>query len=174
MSNQTLIWASFIVSWLSLLFMKNEDVRRFMPVGLVSAILTTIVMEIGIVSNWWLPKELSFPFANMSIFSYGAYLVGTIWIFKYTYERFLLYITANAAMDLILSFLLVPWFVQLGLFEVYVPSLMLFSIATLMAVIIYGYHMWQTGDIKLELVPNVKPAAVKPLIKDPSEDPDEE
>lgn len=173
MTNETLLWASFIISWLSLLFLKNEDVRRYMPVALFAGIMTTIVMEFGIVLGWWLPIEDVFPFLHMSVFSYGAYLAGTIWIFKYTYGHIGRYLVTNAIIDFVLTFGLTKWFVQLGLFEVYMPAYQRLLISIFLAVLLYGYQMWQSGELKIELVPHVRPAAVKPLVNDPSDDLDE-
>jgi len=173
MNNHTLLWASFIIPWLSLLFLKNEDVRRYMPVALFAGIITTIVMEFGIVLGWWLPTEDVFPFLHMSIFSYGAYLVGTVWIFKYTYGHIWKFLATNAVIDFVLDFGLSKWFIQLGLFEVYMPSYQLFFITISLAFLLYGYQMWQSGELKIELVPHVKPAAVKPLVNDPADELDE-
>jgi len=163
LSNQTLLWASFVVSWLSLLFLKQTEIRRYMPVALFGGLVTTIVMELGITLHWWLPTETVFPFVNMSIFTYGPYLIGIIWIFTYTYGRFWLFMVTNAVTDFILTFLLANWFVQIGIFQFYIPSYQLLLMALLIAVLLYGYQLWQTGAAGAEALPGLQPAAGKPL-----------
>lgn len=167
MSNQTLLWASFVISWLSVVFLKKEDLRRFMPVALFSALLTTIVMELGISLNWWQQAETVFPFISMSIFTYGAYLVGTIWIFKYTYSRFWLFMLTNAIIDFILVYFISNWLVQLGIFQIYLSTFYRFLMSVTMAVLLYDYQVWQEGEVvSFRSFPSVQPAASKPLDED--------
>jgi hypothetical protein len=173
MSNQTLLWASFVLSWLSTLFLKKEEMRRYMPVALFCMLVFAFIIESGISLHWWAVKESSFPLINIPIFVYGAYLVGTIWIFKYTYGRFWLFITTNIVLDFILIFFLINWFVQRGVWAFYISYFQVLLITTALAVLIYGYQMWQEGEAslfkRLNFSSNVQPAASKPL-KDDNED----
>ena len=53
MSNETILWATLILPWLSLIFMPKEDIKRYISVGLLSTILCIIVIEAGIRHDWW-------------------------------------------------------------------------------------------------------------------------
>lgn len=175
MSNQTLLWASFVFSWLSVLFLKKAELKRYMPVALFGGLVATIVIEMGITLNWWATQETVFPFVNMPIFNYGSFLVGIIWIFKFTYKRFWLFLATNAVIDFILTGPLDSWLVNRGVLELYdITHFQLFLMAIGNAIILYSYQLWQEGEASpfksLNFSPNVQPAASKPL-KD-NEDPD--
>jgi hypothetical protein len=85
----------------------------------------------GITLHWWATKETVFPLVNMPIFNYGSFLVGILWIFKFTYKRFWLFLATNAVIDFILTEPLDKWFVSRGILELYdITSFQLFFLAT--------------------------------------------
>lgn len=168
MSNQTLLWASFVLSWLSVIFLKKTDLKRYMPVALFGSLVATIVIEMGITLHWWATKETVFPLVNMPIFNYGAFLTGIIWIFKFTYKRFWLFLSTNVVIDFILTGPLDKWLVNRAILELYdITSFQLFLVATGNAIILYWYQLWQEGDASpfqiLKYSQNVQPVASKPL-----------
>ncbi|AIF51826.1 hypothetical protein [Pelosinus sp. UFO1] len=168
MSNQTLLWASFVLSWLSVLFLKKTELKRYMPVALFGGLVATIVIEMGITLHWWATKETVFPLVNMPIFNYGSFLIGIIWIFKFTYKRFWLFLATNAVIDFILTGPMDKWLVNRGILELYdITSFQLFLVATGNAIILYWYQLWQEGDASpfqiLKFSQNVQPVASKPL-----------
>jgi hypothetical protein len=168
MSNQVLLWASFVISWLSVIFLQKAELKRYMPVALFGALISTIVVEAGVTLNWWVTKETVFPFINMPIFIYGSFLVGIIWIFKYTYNRFWLFLAINAVIDLILTFPLNNLLVNRGILQMQnISNFQLFLVATGSAVLLYWYQLWQEGDAspfkKLSISSSLQPAANKPL-----------
>ncbi len=168
MSNQVLLWASFVISWLSIIFLKKSELKRYMPVALFGALFATIIVEAGVTLNWWVTKETVFPFINMPIFIYGSFLIGIIWIFKFTYTRFWLFLAANAGIDLILTFPLNNWLVNRGILQMNtISNLQLFFVATGSAVLLYWYQLWQEGDAspfkRFGLSSKLQPAAAKPI-----------
>ncbi len=177
MSNQTLLWSSFIISWLSVIFLKKEDLKRYMPVALFGALLSTIIIEAGTTLNWWSTKETVFPLINMPIFIYGSFLVGILWIFKFSYKRFWLFLATNACIDLILIIPLDNWFVRRGILELnnITPLQMLF-LSIVHATLLYSYQLWQEGEaspfkrLNVNLSSNVQSAASKPLRDDHDEE----
>ena len=174
MSSQTFLWGSLILPWLSVFFLSKEDLRRYMPVALFSVLVTTIITEVGTTLALWRPTETIFPLVSMPPFTYGAYLVGTIWIFKYTYGKFWIYLSTNIVIDLFLTFVIANWMEQLGIFELYITPATRFLITIAMAIILYGYQMWQAGDVNTEMVPNVQPVAAKPLVKNSNDESDDD
>lgn len=142
-----------------------------MPVAMFGALFATIVVEAGVSLNWWVTKETVFPFVNMPIFIYGSFLVGIVWIFKFTYNRFWLFLATNAVIDLILTFPLNNWLVNRGILQmITISNLQLFFVATASAVLLYWYQLWQEGDAspftRLGISSNLQPAAAKPLDDD--------
>jgi len=163
LSNQTILWASVVLAWLSTLFLKKEEIRRYMPVALFCSLAFAFIFETGISLQWWAVKESSFPLINIPIFIYGPYLIATIWIFKYTYGRFWLYLVTNIVLDYILIFFLIDWFIQRGVWDAYISYFQVLLITTLLATLIYGYQMWQEGKVIFATAPNLQSAASKPL-----------
>ncbi len=145
-----------------------------MPVALFCSLAFAFIFEAGISFQWWVVTEPSYPLINIPIFIYGPYLVATIWIFKYTYGRFWLYLVTNIVLDYILIFFLIDWFIQRGVWDAYISYFQALLVTTFLAVLLYGYHMWQMGEVAIEMVPKVKPAAVKPLAKDPNDEADDD
>lgn len=163
MSNQTLLWLSFVLAWASTLFLKKEEMRRYMPAALFCIVALTFILEAGITLQWWVVTETTFPLVNMPIFIYGSYLIGTIWILKYTYGRFWIFLATNIILDFILIFFILDWLVQRGVCIFYISYFQVLLITTLLAVLIYGYQLWQEGAAVLKTTPGVQPAASKPL-----------
>ncbi|MDD4766077.1 MAG: hypothetical protein PHF87_00640 [Desulfotomaculaceae bacterium] len=48
MNNQLILWSMMLLPWLTLFLMKRDDLKRFMPVGLLGAITSMIAAEAGI------------------------------------------------------------------------------------------------------------------------------
>jgi hypothetical protein len=174
MSNQTIIWASLVLAWVSILFLKKEELRRYMPAGLFSSLAFAFIFEAGISLQWWAVTESSFPLINIPLFIYGPYLIAPIWIFKYTYGRFWLYLVSNIVLDFALIFFLIDWFIQRGVWEAYISYFQVLMITTGLSVLIYGYQIWQSGGTLFETSPSVQPAACKPLNEDLSDKPDDQ
>jgi hypothetical protein len=145
-----------------------------MPAALFCMVVFTFILEAGITLHWWVVTETAFPLVNMPIFVYGAYLVGTIWIFKYTYGRFWIFLATNIILDFILIFFILDWLVQRGVCIFYISYFQVLLITTLLAVLIYGYQMWQEGEALLKTTPSIQPAASKPLNEDLVDKPDKQ
>lgn len=174
MSNQTLLWTSVVLAWLSTLFLKRSDLKRYMPVALFCSLAFAFIFETGISLHWWAVKEPSFPLINIPIFIYGPYLIGPIWIFKFTYGRFWLFLVTNIVLDYVLIFFLIDWFIQRGVWAAYISYFQVLLITTALAILLYGYQMWQEGMTTLETTSVLQPAANKPLDEDQmSSKPDE-
>jgi len=147
MTVKLLLWIAWLVPWFSLLFLKQDVVKRYMPVSVFTALLVTIVFEIAYALRWWELTEWIVPWGfitNVS-FVYGLFVVGTIWIFYFTYRNFWLFLAVNAAVDALQAF------VFDGLFEgrvyrlVRVNDFHVFLLMVGIAFVIYGYQRWQEG-----------------------------
>lgn len=145
-----IIWSSFLVPWLSLFFLDKQTIKRFMPVAIFASLLVTVQNELAYTYKWWVVKETILPqIITYFPFVYGAFLVGTIWIFYFTFGNFKLYLLINLAIDALFAFPLNEWFESLGLYKLvnYTNWEILFTF-TLMAVLIYLYQLWQQEVLK--------------------------
>ncbi|HEX3010894.1 MAG TPA: hypothetical protein VHQ70_02500 [Syntrophomonadaceae bacterium] len=161
MSNQALLWGTLIVSWLSLLFMKKENIKRFMPAGLLAQFISIIVTDMGVGYGWWYARETTYPFALLVTFIYGLVPIA-MWILNYTYERFWLYVVVDVVANTIFAFFILPWFGSRGIIG-FNASLLLFILATLVSFIMYGFQMWQESSVINNFSVKLHSVAAKPL-----------
>lgn len=171
MSNQMLLWSSVALAWLSTVFLRQADIKRYMPAALFCSLAFIFIFETGISLRLWAVTEPSYPLVNIPAFVYGPYLLAPVWILKYTYGRFWLYLTTNIVLDYLLIFFLIDWFVRRGVWVSYISYFQILLITTTLSVFIYGYQRWQESEPVRAAVPDLQPAAGKPLDEDPADRP---
>jgi hypothetical protein len=171
MSAQVISWSLFILPWLTLLFMKREDVKRYMPVGLFSIVATTFIHDTGITLGYWVVWHAAFPLNEMLPYFYGLIPVLTMWIFKYTNGKFWVYLFANALIDIGFSFYYLNAFLPgRGIYALAgITSFQVWLINLGHATVLYGYQKWQENTL-LPAVKNLfafrRPAAAKPSFEE--------
>jgi len=146
--NQIILWSLLVVPWLSLIFLERSLIRRYMPVALFVTVINTLVYQAAYYYNWWRESGLFGwdKVANVP-WVYSAYLVATIWIFRYTYGRFWLYLIVNLIIDGGYVFGWYPIQIKLGMASGWLPNYTTYLMMTAVSLIIYVYQMWQEGDI---------------------------
>lgn len=97
--------AMILLSWLTIPFMGLRDIRRFFPASMLILLLTCIDANIGKKRRWWsfYNKSQSF-FRDELPFLAGPFLVGSMWILKFSYGNFRRFITLNAIMELLFAY----------------------------------------------------------------------
>ena len=149
-----ILFAMLILPWLTLFLLKRYSIKRFMPTAILGSLLVTIVFEIGYVYEWWKIQEkiTSWDVITSVPLVYGVFLVGTIWIFHFTFERkFIVYMLANIFMDAFYSFIALKVLISLGIYKlVNMGSLGIFLMMSIIACIIYAYQKWQDGIMKIK------------------------
>jgi hypothetical protein len=153
--------------WLSLFFMKKEEIKRWMPVAMFALVLTVIIHDVGTRLGFWAIRESIFPFHQMMPYFFGTMPVLTIWVFKFTYGRFWMYFITNTILDIGFNFFLLNYLLpNRGIFDFYISPFLSLPITLMHAIVIYGYQMWQDGvllDTKKIVANNMQPAVAKPL-----------
>lgn len=157
MSNQVLLWSSLIIPWLTLLLMKKEDIKRFMPLTLFTITIMVIVIQIGITTGLWVIRETTFPLVTIPSYVYGVYPVGAMWIFKFTYGRFWLYLITELVVNFVLVVLVLPWLDRRGIIVFHTP-LITFFIVTGVGMLLYIYQLWQDDK---KLAPSSTPQSIE-------------
>lgn len=179
MSNQVIVWSMLIPPWLTLFFMKREEIKRWMPAALFVIVTTTIIHEVGFTWGIWETIENTYPLGHMISFTYGALPVGAMWILKYTYGRFWLYTAVQLGGSIILVYVIQPWLHIRGIF-VYIDhnnalaGIGAFSTTVIHLLSVYLFQMWQDEVL---ILPNQKynhqtfqPAIAKPMPDDSQND----
>lgn len=170
MSNQVILWGTLFLPWLSLLFMPKENIKRYISVGFLSTISSIIVTETGIRYAWWAIQETTFPFAVIPTYAYGLFPVFPMWLLKYTYGRFGLYLTVDTILNILFAFVVLPWFGRTRIVDFdFNDGYIVFIFETIIAIILYGFQIWQEGiyvrSERESFSPRLQPAAAKPLPK---------
>lgn len=167
MSNQALLWAMLVVPWLSLFFMKKQDIIRYIPAGLFSSFLLTITQEVGVANGWWYFRETIYPFAVFTPFTESVDLIIPMWVLKYTYGRFWLYLLIEIIGNGVSMYVIFPWIASRRIMDWPVSTeLIAFTLVMVIALLVYGFQMWQEGAFgrseKTEASVVLQPAAMKP------------
>lgn len=145
MSNQLLQWVGFFVlPWLTLFFMKKQDVRRYFPVGLMAIVTSVIIYELGITFRWWIVTETAYPMHTMP-FHLGLFPVLTMWVFRFTFKKILLFLIVELALNVGFDFCFLGWFLPWrGIlhFET-MTRFQAVGVTTAHSIILYLYQLWQ-------------------------------
>lgn len=171
MNNQVLLWSLFIIPWFTLVFMSREEIKRWIPVALLSIVTSMLTVEIGDTFQWWTVKENVYPLQTTIPYLLGLNPVITMWLLKYTYGHFGRYM----AIDIVLNYAFIAIFLNYFLASrgIYQNINMSFLVnvvyASVHGAILYAYQKWQEGVFartetkSTSHAANLQPAAAKPL-----------
>jgi len=172
MGNQIVSWSLFIIPWLTLFFMKREDIRRYIPAALFTIVTSTIIYDLGIKFGWWVISSVPYPFYLIQPFIYGLFPVVSMWVLHFTYGHFGTYVATNLVLDIALAYFFFGYFMSVnGIFSLAGMSRFQNLLLTLgHAITLYVYQMWQEEAlvpvVKNILSRNLQPAATKPNFND--------
>lgn len=179
MSNQTLMWSILVLPWLTLFFMNKRDIKRFMPVALLSALTSILAVEIGENLGWFVYGEAAYPLRTGYNIIFGLNAVTTLWLFRFLYGRFWQYMLVDTVLNFGFIYVFHVYFLGgRGLFhEAGITPFTNALIPTVDGVLLYGYQMWQEGiyaySERTETARRqriLQPEAAKPLDRDAEED----
>lgn len=169
MSNQVILWSAIILPWFTLFFMRREDIKRFMPVGLFSALMSIIVVEVGENLGWFIFGETAYPLETPA-YIFGLNIITTMWLFYFTYGRFWTYLAIDAVLNFGFIYLFHVYILgSMGIFrEVGITPWENALITTAFGILTYGYQVWQEGALKRVegTRTHIQPVLAKQLPKD--------
>lgn len=169
MSNQVILWAMIILPWFTLFFMRKEDIKRLMPVGLFSIIISVIAVEVGQNLGWFVFGETAFPLKTPA-YIFGLNIVTTIWLFYFIYGRFWTFLAVDTVLNFGFIYLFHVYFLgSRGIFhEVGLTPWQNALITTIFGILTYGYQVWQEDGLKEteHYETRMQPALAKPLPDD--------
>jgi len=137
-----LVRIGFILSWLTVYFIPNKTVKRYLPASTMAALLVTTLVFIGTPFNFWKvkggPKTRIYNILSVIL---GPFSVGTLWIFHLTFGRFWLYGLTNLFQNLIYAFPIITFFDKINFIK-YVKFNRIHHIIASMSfsLIIYGFQ----------------------------------
>ncbi|MFB6469067.1 hypothetical protein ACE38V_20145 [Cytobacillus sp. Hz8] len=133
--------------------MKREGIKRYIPVTIFTALLVTIIYELAYTYKWWELKVTIVPWGyitNVS-YAYGSFLIGTMWIFYFTFKKFWLFLVANIIADGIDAFLIREFMELRGIIHyINLSNWNLFIVMVALSLIAFGFQVWQEKTFKLK------------------------
>lgn len=172
MSNQILLWSTLVVPWLTLFFMKKEEIKRWMPVALYVMVTNFIIADVGFTLQMWEVGENIFPLHDILPTALGVLPIATMWLLKFTYGRFWLYALIELILSVVFAYIVQPWYSSRGIWVfINATPLKAFFPAIPHFISVYLYQMWQEGifthyDEKKFFSSSLQPATAKPLPKE--------
>ncbi len=144
---KVLLWMILILPWLTLIFIKKSTIKRFMPVTILTALITTILFEIAYTYKWWILHIdiLPWGYITNTAFTYGGYAIATLWIFYLTSHKFWIFIITELVVNAFWAFIGLHWIIDkaLGIASFNIRPWQWFLIEIAVVLILYAYHQWQ-------------------------------
>jgi hypothetical protein len=143
-----LLWASLILPWFTLFFLKKQSIKRYMPVAIFTSLLMVVYNIIAYNQNHWEIQVSIIPSLKPLFVSgvFGVFVIITIWIFHYTYGNFLKFLITNIIVDFIFAIFPIHYLLQekLGIYQlINITPWERFFLFVVFSVIIYLYQKWQ-------------------------------
>jgi hypothetical protein len=137
----------FLLPWFTVFLIPKNEFKKYTPVAIFASLLVLTESVLATPFNWWKVKGGSLNKAiNDFTFIFGPFFVGTIWIFRFTFGKFRLYLLTNIIMDWFLAYP-VNWFSQkLNLYKLvnFKPKHTFFT-SICFAIAIYVYQLFITN-----------------------------
>ena len=144
MSNHIILWSTLLLPWLTIFFMKKEEIKRFMPAALFTIIISLLIFDIGITLKMWVVKDNIYPLNEIVPLEFGLLPVTTLWFLKFFYRRFWLYCIVQLVFSIGFAYILQPWLSTRGIWvRVNATSFLALLPAIPHFISIYLYQMWQ-------------------------------
>ena len=100
--------AMVLLAWITLPFLGIHNIKRFFPASLLIVFFEFINVLIGKRRKWWAfnNKKNSY-LLNEFAFNIGPFLVGSLWILKWTYGNFKQFMALNATVNAFFAFIII-------------------------------------------------------------------
>ncbi|MBP1971071.1 hypothetical protein J2Z83_003208 [Virgibacillus natechei] len=136
-------WLIFIIPLVSLFFLGQTIIRRYISVALFVTVINTILYSIAWEYNWWRYEESLFNWDQVTpvpiIFS--AYWVITIWIFRFTFRKFWVYLIVNIIANCLFGLVLELWR-KAEIYSGNMSNVTVVLIFISLSIIIYIFQVW--------------------------------
>ncbi|MBS4218389.1 hypothetical protein KHA96_08700 [Bacillus sp. FJAT-49711] len=143
--NKLLLILMLVISWLSLLSFGKSSFKRFLPVGLFSVFLTRLENGIAHKRAWWWWYEKLHPKLSGSFpFVWGPFMVGSMWILKFTYGKIFRYLIINVIIDSFFTYFLIDkWLTKFGIASlVRMKKIQLSLLLFFDSLLLYGFQFF--------------------------------
>lgn len=132
-----------LLPWLSVPLLNAKTFKRFLPSALFMCLYVTAEGYLAQKKKWW---WFLFPVKPNVVgelpLIFGPFLVGSLWILKYTYGKFSLYLLINIVIDSIFTCFTLNWFKKIGYVSlVRLTKFQLSLLFLVKSIIMYGFQV---------------------------------
>jgi cellulose synthase/poly-beta-1,6-N-acetylglucosamine synthase-like glycosyltransferase len=129
--------------WLSILIIGKKTLRRFLPGSIFMSLY--LIAEGRFAEKkkwWWFPYSVKPNVLAEFPLIFGPFIVGSLWILKYTYGKFNLYLLVNILIDSFFTYFGLKWFKKIGYVSLIRLSKIQLSIVFLIkTIVLYGFQI---------------------------------
>ncbi|WP_066060141.1 hypothetical protein [Robertmurraya korlensis] len=140
--SKLLLVLMMIFSWFSIPLLGKREIKRFLPAGLFITMIVTIEDLIAKKRKWWWWYEKLHPkLSGIVLLLWGPFFIGSMWILKWTYGKFIRYIIINLIVDSVFTYFLVDLFKKIGIASlVRLKKYQLSMLFFLKSLLLYGFQ----------------------------------
>jgi hypothetical protein len=132
----------FILPWLTLPLMGKDTIKKFYLSGIFITLVTKMESIIAKRRKWWgFNEKIHQKLTGEFPFIYGPFLIGSMWILKFTYGKLLTYMITNLFIDSIFIYPFVSFLEKQGIGTLIKLKKYQFSILFFIkSIFLYGYQ----------------------------------
>jgi hypothetical protein len=140
---RALLPAMMVLSWLTIPLLGKKSIKRFLPASILMAIVVWLEGKWARKRKWWwyyvkVHPKLSGGFP----LTWGPFLIGSIWILRFTFGKFKWYLLLNLAVDTVFTYKFVDMLKDLGIASlVRLKKYQLSILFFVKSLILYGVQM---------------------------------
>ncbi|WP_034332072.1 hypothetical protein [Bacillus sp. J37] len=140
--SKSLLVLMMILSWFSIPLIGKREIKRFLPAVLFITMIVSIEDKIAKKRKWWWWYEKLHPkLSGIVPFLWGPFFIGSMWILKWTYGKFIRFILLNLIVDSVFTYLLVDLFKKIGIGSlVRLKKYQLSMLFFLKSLLLYGFQ----------------------------------
>jgi hypothetical protein len=93
-----------IIPWLTLPLLGRHAYKKYLPAAIFICIFTKILDEFGRRKKWWKFYKGIPLLHSMDLLNLGPYFITSLWMLKFTYGKFYLYLISNTILHIVFIF----------------------------------------------------------------------
>jgi hypothetical protein len=150
MNTRILLLLLAVLPWLSFPLLGKNTIKKFLPGAIFMGIYVTLE---GMIAEkrkwWWFPFRIKPNVLGEFPLIWGPFFVGSFWILKYTYRKFILYIFVNIIVDSVFTYVMVDLFKKAGYVSlVRINKFQLSLIFLIKSFVMYGFQVFYDKVIR--------------------------
>jgi len=140
---KALLPAMMVLSWLTIPLLGKKAIKRFLPASILMVIVVWLESRLAKKRKWWwyyvkIHPKLSGGFPLI----WGPFLIGSIWILRFTYGKFKWYVLLNLVVDTVFTYKFVDILKDFGIASlVRLKNYQLSILFFVKSLLLYGFQM---------------------------------